>query len=124
MQSAMQENPQIVPSVARPAVASNESGDLRARQEREVEVNYSVFQKQYDELLRSHPGKFALMHNGECVEFFGKMEDALKAGRICYKNSVFSVQKIRSRPVDLGLRRPPILRGRPLPAPDAADGKE
>ena len=106
-----------------PPVATT-GGDFRARQEREVEANYEAFRGQFNELLRAHPGKYALMRGGECVEFFSKMEDALKAGKLCYKDGLFSVQKVHNRPVDLGLRRPPVLRGRPMESPVAASGAE
>lgn len=113
---------QATPISAKPAASSSvgTGEDFRARQEREVEVNYKAFQARLDELLRSHAGKYALMHNGEITECYDKLKDALKTGHLLYKGDVFSVQRVNIRPADLGLRRPPILRGRSPKFSDAA----
>ena len=96
-----------------PSASSQPSaGDdgFRARQEREVTANYEAFRAGFDELHREHAGQYALMRGGKVVECFSKMGDAFRAGKLLYKGDVFSVQRIRLRPVDLGLRRPPVLR--------------
>ena len=103
-------------------------GGFRARQEREVAANYEAFLAEFDELHREHAGQYALMRGGKVVECFSKMGDAFRAGKLLYKGDVFSVQRIRLRPVDLGLRRPPVLRA-PSPrfssaAPMTAAGAE
>lgn len=69
----------------------------------EVRKNYEAFVKQLPELLSTHRGKFALMHDGKIIEFFDTAGDAYKVG---IKNhggvGKFSIQEVIDSPVDLG----------------------
>ena len=79
---------------ATPTVADN--------QQQEVDRNYEAFKKMMPDLLKSDPGRVALMRGGEVVMCFDTERDAIEAGRRFFEDRRFSIQKIRSRPVDLG----------------------
>lgn len=69
----------------------------------QVKRNYDAFLIQLPALLKSHPGKFALMRDGAIVEFFDTARDAYVAGSTLFKaDGLFSVQEILEAPVDLG----------------------
>lgn len=69
----------------------------------EVERNYKVFAEKLPSLLASHRGKFALMKDGEIVEFFDTARDAYVTGlKLFEKDRPFSVQEVAETPIDLG----------------------
>ena len=69
----------------------------------QIEDNYKAFQTQLPSLLSSRRGKFALMRNGQIVEFFDTARDAYVAGQqIFATDRLFSVQEVIETPVDLG----------------------
>lgn len=68
----------------------------------QVEKNYATFKKQLPELVIKHRGKFALMHDGEIVEFFDTARDAFITGQKLFEINGFSVQEITDVPIDLG----------------------
>jgi hypothetical protein len=61
----------------------------------EVERNFAVFIKTLPDLLRTHPGKFAVMHSEAIVEFCDTFGDALILGKALFPNSAFSVQEVK-----------------------------
>lgn len=67
-----------------------------------VERNYQAFVALLPELIKSHHGKFALMHDGEVVEFFDSARDAMVYGQKEFSDGLFSVQEVTSISVDLG----------------------
>ena len=67
-----------------------------------IQRNYEAFQAQLPQLVVTHPGKFALMHNGEIIEFFDTARDAYVAGQKLFSDGLFSVQEVTENPVDLG----------------------
>jgi len=71
------------------------------RQER-LKRNYEAFLKKLPDLLKTHLGKFALVYDGEMVEFFDTAGDAYKFGVSKYGTHVFSIQQITDSPIDLG----------------------
>ena len=71
-------------------------------QQQEVDRNYEAFKKVLPELLKSDPGRTALMRGGEVVMCFDTERDAIQAGRRFFEDRRFSIQKVSSRPVDLG----------------------
>lgn len=71
-------------------------------QQNEVDRNYEAFKQMLSELMESDPGRFALLHNRELVACFDTNRDAVQAGKKLLKDQPFSVQKITSKPVDLG----------------------
>lgn len=70
----------------------------------QIDLNYKSFQEKLPELIRDHPGKFALMHDGNIVAFFDTASDAYTAGAKIFgeKDQSFSIQEIISGPVNLG----------------------
>lgn len=67
----------------------------------QADRNYEAFQRLLPELMSTQPGKFAVLHNGEVIEFFDTISDAAKFGRSQFKAD-FSVQQVTSRSVNLG----------------------
>lgn len=80
----------------------NGKGTETDRQQREVDRNYEAFKKELPNLLKSDPGRTALMRDGVVVMCFDTERDAIEAGRKMFEDRHFSIQKIRSRPIDLG----------------------
>lgn len=72
-----------------------------ARQ-RQIESNYAAFQAKLSSLLEEHRGEFALMRNGEVVEFFDTARDTYAAGKKMFEDGLFSVQEVTDVPIDLG----------------------
>lgn len=69
----------------------------------QVETNYKAFQKKLPSIMEAHRGKFALMRDGQIIEFFDTARDAYVAGQKIYKqDQLFSVQEVIETPVDLG----------------------
>jgi len=81
--------------------------------EGEVSRNYDAFVEKLPQLLATHRGKFALMHDARVVEFFDTPGDAFRAGQRLYKDQNFSIQEVTEAPVDLGFFSY-ALRHRPL----------
>ncbi len=69
--------------------------------QQEVDENYEAFKAMLPELMRTHPNKFALMHNKEVVACFDTSRDAIAAGNNLIDGH-FSVQQITDRSIDLG----------------------
>ncbi len=69
----------------------------------QLDQNYEAFTKLLPELVKSHPGKFALMHDGNIMEYFDTVRDAYKTGNALFKKDTeFSIQEIIETPIDLG----------------------
>ncbi len=74
------------------------------RNARQIEVNNNLesFREKLPELLRTHPGKYALMRDREIAGFFDTLTDALVAGQKLYSDQQFSIQQVTESAVDLG----------------------
>ena len=68
----------------------------------EVDANYEAFRHLLPELMLREANRWALMKNGECVDFYDTLRDAETAGRALYEDGLFSVQHISDTVVDLG----------------------
>lgn len=68
----------------------------------EVEKNFAVFQRMLPELLNSHPGKFVVLHDGEVVDFFDTLRDAVRFGAAKFGDQNFSIQEITRKTINLG----------------------
>jgi hypothetical protein len=68
----------------------------------EVRSNYEAFLQKLPELIVTHRGKFALMHQRSIVEFFDSAGDAYRAGQKLFQDQQFSIQEVTDIPVDLG----------------------
>ena len=71
-------------------------------QQQQVDRNYEAFMKVLPNLIKSDTGRTALMRDGEVIMCFDTERDAIEAGRRFFEDRRFSIQKVRSRPVDLG----------------------
>lgn len=70
--------------------------------EEQIEKNYKAFEEILPSLLSTHAGKFALMRDGEVVEFYDTARDAFVTGQKLYSDGLFSVQEVIEAPVNLG----------------------
>ncbi len=67
-----------------------------------VDRNYAAFKELLPDLLRDSAGKWALMRNEKLEAIFDTALDAYTAGTLLCIDRLFSIQEIRSHPVDLG----------------------
>lgn len=70
--------------------------------DQQIDKNYTAFIKKLPEILPEKAGKFALMHDGEIVEYFDTARDAYIAGMKLYNDGLFSIQEITDIPINLG----------------------
>ena len=70
--------------------------------DQQIESNYRAFEEKLPGLVPAYRGKFALMRNGDIIEFFDTARDAYVAGQKLFPDRLFSVQEITDVPVDLG----------------------
>jgi hypothetical protein len=70
--------------------------------QKQVDENFAVFTKLLPQLLKSHPGKYAVMHAGEVVDFFDTISDAVRFGHAKFGDTNFSIQEITTQNVTLG----------------------
>lgn len=69
----------------------------------QINQNYEAFVAQLPELVKLHRGKFALMRDGQIIEFFDTVRDAHVAGRKLFaEDHLFSVQEVTDVSADLG----------------------
>ncbi len=73
-----------------------------AKSPSEVARNYEAFVRKLPELLSTHRGKFALMHDADIVDFYDSAGDAYKAGIKQYGEGAFSMQEVTDLRADLG----------------------
>ncbi|MHB8628615.1 MAG: hypothetical protein ACYDBJ_16595 [Aggregatilineales bacterium] len=68
----------------------------------QIERNYRAFEQKLPSLTPIYQGKFALMRDGEIVEFFDTARDAYVAGQKLFTDQLFSIQEVVETPIDLG----------------------
>jgi hypothetical protein len=68
----------------------------------QVDRNYATFKSNLRDLLAKYPGKQVLLHDGEIVEVFDTLSDAVKFGNAKFGVSNYSVQEVTNRPAELG----------------------
>jgi hypothetical protein len=64
------------------------------RKNEEAERNYFVFKKSLRALLKTNPGEFALMHQGELKGLYTTEKDAKMAGTTFFPDSLFTIQQV------------------------------
>lgn len=69
---------------------------------REMKRNFQAFEGLLAELVQKNAGQFALMSNGELVGVYPDAFEALRDGDRRFGDGNFSVQRIVTRPLDLG----------------------
>lgn len=70
---------------------------------KEIKNNYETFQKVLPQIIDCHRGTFALMKDGEIIDYYSTAIDAERAGYGAYKNGMFSVQKVDDSLINLGV---------------------
>jgi hypothetical protein len=63
----------------------------------QVDQNYENFRRLMPELLRDHPGKYAVMREGIVIKFFDTFCDAIHFARVRYTNSNYSIEEVTGR---------------------------
>lgn len=70
--------------------------------ENQVNINYAAFEKKLPSIIIHHRGEFALMKDGEIVDYFDTARDTYSAGIRLFGEDNFSIQEVVETPVDLG----------------------
>ena len=70
--------------------------------QQQIQQNYEAFHARLPQLVVTHRGKFALLHDKEIVECFDTVRDAYIAGQKLFPDGIFSVQEVTETPADLG----------------------
>lgn len=70
--------------------------------ERQIDRNYTAFEKLLPDIIQEQRGKFALMQDGQIVEFFDTLRDAQAAGACIFSDGLYSVQRVTDLSIDLG----------------------
>lgn len=76
--------------------------DMTEKQ-RVMRSNYEAFAAMLPRLLPANAGKYALLREGKVVAFFGLITEAVDQGEEMFDDGLFSVQRVTSEVVDLGL---------------------
>jgi hypothetical protein len=87
------------PDAATGASAMSSSSDSKRAQ---IDKNYAAFKANLRELLEAHPGKQVLLHDGEIIEIFDTLSDAIKFGNAKFGIGNYTVQEVTNRPAELG----------------------
>ena len=67
-----------------------------------VDLNFAAFQKLLPTLLETQAGRYALMRDGQAIEFFDSARDAVTYAEKEFSDGLFSVQQVTRKIVDLG----------------------
>jgi hypothetical protein len=76
--------------------------DDQSIKQKAITDNYTAFEAMLPLLLQEHCGEYALLRNGEVVEFFDSASAAQGAGGTRFADRSFSVQKVEEKTIDLG----------------------
>ena len=68
----------------------------------QLEANYQWFQERLLDLLSTHKGKHALLHQQEIVDYFETSLEAIKVGISHFGEGNFSVELVDDKVEDLG----------------------
>ena len=63
------------------------------RQEKESRRNYEILHKQRA-VFQQHKGEYALMRDGEILDFYGNISDAITSGNDRFEDRIFSTIKV------------------------------
>jgi hypothetical protein len=70
--------------------------------QKQVDENFTVFSRLLPGLLKTHPGKFVVMHDGKLIDYFDTVSDAVRFGHAKFGDMDFSVQEITPEKITLG----------------------
>lgn len=68
----------------------------------EIDRNYDFFQRNLAKYLPEHKGEFALLKEASLIDFFDGPGEAYRAGLARFSDEIFSIQEVRSEPIELG----------------------
>ena len=68
----------------------------------EIDRNYDFFQRHLSGWLTEHRDEYALLRNRQVVGFFKLPGDAYREGLKRFEDTIFSIQQVRSEPIELG----------------------
>jgi hypothetical protein len=68
----------------------------------EIDHNYDFFQRRLSTLLEDHRGEYALLKNKQIVGLYPGPGEAYRAGLAMFADEVFSIQEVRSEPIEMG----------------------
>ena len=68
----------------------------------QLDLNYFAFRSKLPELLRTHPGKYALLYKQQIVSYFDSAIEAMTAGHKQYGEGEYSVQEVTDEIENLG----------------------
>ena len=86
------------------------------------ERNSAAFMAILPELLRTHAGHFALMHDGKIIQFFNTGADAQADGDRTYVDGLYTVHEVSIHAIDGSIGETPGVA--PEPAPEAPAAPE
>ena len=75
---------------------------MKPSREAEIDRNYDFFQRTLGGLLPDHEGQYALLRSCRIVDFFDRPGEAYRAGLSRFNDEFFSIQEVRSEPIELG----------------------
>ncbi len=75
---------------------------MSVKQQAQVDSNYEVFLKELPSIIKNHRDEYALMKDGEIVEFYATIQDAKTTAGKFMAGELFSIQRVTDAPVDLG----------------------
>ena len=70
---------------------------LKNKIEKEVDTNYSYFDKHKQDLLRNHKDEFVVIRNKEFIEFFKSWKDACEYGEKNMRIKFFQYKKLQTK---------------------------
>lgn len=68
----------------------------------EIERNYRAFKRLAEDLIPEREGQFALMRDERILSFHESAGEALRTALNAYPDGRYSIQEVRSAPLDLG----------------------
>ena len=75
---------------------------MTPQKETELRRNFEEFKKILPTIVDAHESEYALMRNGEILDYYVSASKALKAGIGRFDDELFSVQEVRTNPADFG----------------------
>ena len=75
---------------------------MSAERRHEIEQNFRAFESYVSTLLPDHAGEFALLSGRELIGVYPRAFEAMSVGHDRFGDGNFSVQRITTRPLDLG----------------------
>lgn len=70
--------------------------------QREIDANYDFFQRNLARFMDQHLGQYALLRHAKVIDFFAQPGEAYRAGLARFPDEIFSIQEVRSEPIELG----------------------